>query len=192
MGLKQEIEVLLFWKDEPITSTQMAELLGQTQSDTRKALNQLIQDYDLNDRGLHITHNSKGYILAPRPEYYDLADRIMPIELKTGTARTLAVIIMQEPPILQSDIIKLRGSTAYDHIKELEQMKLIKRDKDDAGHSYTIKITKKCKEQFSLDKNADEIRESLSQLQEQQEELTTQEFEENTDITEELMTPVVS
>lgn len=171
MGLKQEIEVLLFWKDEPVTSTVIAEVLGQTQSDTRKALNQLIQDYDCDSRGLHITHNSKGYILTPRPEYYELADKVMPIELKTGTARTLAVIIMQKPPILQSEIIKLRGSTAYEQIKELEQLKLIKKEKDDSGHSFTLKITKKCKEQFALDGNAEEIKASLEKLHQEQQEL---------------------
>src|SRR3989344_1209142 len=68
-------------------------------------------------------------------------------ELSKTIMETLAVIAFKYP-IKQSDLIKIRTNKAYDHLKELEQMGYITRQKH--GRTNLIKLTQKFFEYFDL------------------------------------------
>ena len=73
----------------------------------------------------------------------------MPSELKTSELRTLATIAIKKK-ILQSDLILLRGSGAYDHIKELLDKKFIVKRKQKDGRSYWISLADKFFQTFAV------------------------------------------
>jgi len=62
--------------------------------------------------------------------------------------------------VLQSEIIKLRGAGAYDHIKELLVRELI--NKREEGRSSLLTTTKKFQEYFRLSKDGKSFRQQLS------------------------------
>ena len=70
-------------------------------------------------------------------------------ELAKPIVETLAILAWKAP-VLQSDLIKIRGSSAYDHIGELMERALISKQRD--GRSYQISLTPKFYEYFDIDK----------------------------------------
>lgn len=147
--LKQQIEVLLFWTDEPISLNKIMSILQIDRQLIKASLTELIQEYLDRNSGLEIAYLNHGYILQPAEKYNSLADQILPIDLKAHISRTLALIAMKEP-VLQSEIVQVRGAIAYDHIKELLKLKLISKSKDPNGASFILKTTLECRQQFEL------------------------------------------
>ena len=79
----------------------------------------------------------------------DLVELLCPVDLKPATLRTLSVIALKEP-IRQTALIEMRGSGAYDHIKELVDKGLISKTRDKNGRSFNLKTTPKFREYFKL------------------------------------------
>ena len=63
--------------------------------------------------------------------------------------RTLAVIAIKKK-LLQSDLILIRGSSAYDHIKELIEKKFIVKRKQKDGRSYWLSLSDKFFQTFAV------------------------------------------
>jgi segregation and condensation protein B len=61
----------------------------------------------------------------------------------------LATIAIKKK-ILQSDLILLRGSGAYDHIKELIEKKFIVKRKQKDGRSYWLSLSEKFFQTFAV------------------------------------------
>lgn len=105
-------------------------------------------DYSSRESALEID-DEDGYIIQVRSDYMDIVEKLVPVELKPTILRTLSVIAVKEP-IRQSQIIELRGQSAYEHIQDLLQKGLISRKKDKNGRSYILKTTPKFAEYFKL------------------------------------------
>jgi len=138
MSLKAKIEALLFLTTDALTAPQIAVQANADINDVRSALSQLIQEYESRfDSGVTID-TSRGYTMVVKEEYETLTQDILPLEIKTGCLRTLSVIALKEP-IYQSELVKMRGGGAYEHIKELMEMNLLKKKKE--GNSYVLSTT---------------------------------------------------
>ncbi|MEX0588669.1 MAG: SMC-Scp complex subunit ScpB, partial [Cyanobium sp.] len=61
----------------------------------------------------------------------------------------LATIALKKR-ILQSDLVELRGSGAYDHIKELLAQDFIERKRQSEGRSYWLTLSEKFHRTFAL------------------------------------------
>ena len=79
----------------------------------------------------------------------DLVKNLLPVDLSTAALRTLATIALKKR-ILQSDLVDLRGSGAYDHIKELVSQNFIERKRQSDGRSFWITLTEKFHRTFSV------------------------------------------
>jgi segregation and condensation protein B len=148
MSLKSKIETVLFVTAKAMTVEEISEILQENAVDVESALLDLIMDYASREGALEVDDES-GYIIQVRPEYMNIVEKLVPVELKSGTLRTLSVIAIKEP-IRQSKLIELRGQSAYDHIQELLGKGLIVRKKDKNGRSYILKTTPKFAEYFKL------------------------------------------
>ena len=73
----------------------------------------------------------------------------MPSELKTSELRTLATIAIKKK-ILQSDLVILRGSGAYEHIRELLEKQFIVKRKQKDGRSYWLSLSDKFFQTFAV------------------------------------------
>jgi segregation and condensation protein B len=79
-----------------------------------------------------------------------LIEDLIPAELGTGTLRTLAAIALKGP-ILQADLINLRGSTAYQQVQDLVERGFVRKRKQNEGRSYWLEVTDKFHQYFEVD-----------------------------------------
>jgi len=71
------------------------------------------------------------------------------VDLSTAALRTLATIALKKR-ILQSELVDLRGSSAYDHIKELLAQNFIERKRQSEGRSFWLTLSEKFHRTFSV------------------------------------------
>ena len=71
-------------------------------------------------------------------------------KLDASTTKTLALIAYKNP-VLQSEIIKMRGNGAYDHIKALKEQEFITSERQ--GRTRVLKLTSKFFDYFDLVEN---------------------------------------
>jgi len=148
MFLKPRIETVLFITAKAMQIEEISEILKEDPAEVESALLDLIMDYSSRETALEID-DEDGYIIQVRLEYMDIVEKLVPVELKPATLRTLSVIAIKEP-VRQTKLIELRGQSAYDHILELLDKGLITKKKDKNGRSYVLKTTPKFAEYFKL------------------------------------------
>jgi len=148
--LKNKIEAILYLKGQPLKLSIIAELAGCSPKDAKQALLELISDYAYRESALEVVETPSGYSLQLRSSYQELLNNLIPAELGTATLRTLAAIALKNP-ILQSELIELRGSSAYQHIPELIQLGFIRKRPQDGGRSYWLEVTNKFHQYFEID-----------------------------------------
>lgn len=119
MNASAWIEAALFVSDGPISLHRLAQALGMSETEVGTALNQLAEALESPERGLELAQESGGYVLRVKPDIADLVRPLAPHQdIPEPVLRTLAVVAFQGP-ILQSEVIRLRGQRAYGHVREL-------------------------------------------------------------------------
>ena len=98
---------------------------------------------------IEINQIDNSYCLELKSSLNDFVEDLLPSELKTSELRTLATIAIKKK-ILQSDLILLRGSGAYDHIKELLNKNFIIKRKQKDGRSYWLSLSEKFFQTFAV------------------------------------------
>lgn len=146
-ALRGQIEAVLFLTSHPLTVHEICEHLGTTYDETEEALVELIQDYAFREEGALEINDADGYILQVKDRYTPVVDQMVPMELPPALLRTLSAIALKAP-VLQSDLVELRGSSVYEHIPELLKEKLISKRRQ--GRSYVLNVTPKFNEYFRL------------------------------------------
>ena len=146
--LKGEIEALLFMTSRPLHMEDMALLLERPLDHVVDAVSELLSDYNFREASsLEIDDSEEGYILQVRKPYQHLVNKMIPMEISTAALRTLSVIAIKAP-LLQKELIDLRGATAYDHVKELLSHKLISKNR--SGVSFRLNVTPTFHQLFKL------------------------------------------
>ena len=148
-SLASRIEAILYLKGRPIGLKELAELARDEPDQVRAALATLTTSYDQRDTALEVVEQSGRYSLQLRPDLADLVKNMLPVNLSTATLRTLATIALKKR-ILQSDLVDLRCSGAYDHIKELLAQDFIERRRQSEGRSYWLTLSEKFHRTFSV------------------------------------------
>ena len=146
--LKSRIEAVLFITARAVSLEEIAVILGEEKEIIEDAILELIMDYSARGGALEID-DENGYILQVKEDYMDLVELLCPVDLKPAALRTLSVIALKEP-LRQTALIELRGSSAYDHIKELVDKGLVAKTRDKNGRSFNLKTTPKFAEYFKL------------------------------------------
>lgn len=144
-----KIEAVLYLKGKPVTKKTLSEI---TNSDLRlvsDAIKQLSDKYSDSSSALEIISNNSSISLELKQSLNEFVEDLLPAELKTSVLRTLAVIAIKKK-LLQSDLIILRGSGAYDHIKELIEKKFINKRKQKDGRSYWLSLSEKFFQTFAV------------------------------------------
>ena len=148
-SLASRIEAILYLKGRPIGLKELSELARDEPDQVRAALATLTTSYDQRDTALEVVEQSGRYCLQLRPDLADLVKNMLPVNLSTATLRTLATIALKKR-ILQSELVDLRGSGAYDHIKELLAQDFIERRRQSEGRSYWLTLSEKFHRTFSV------------------------------------------
>ncbi|MFN9547978.1 MAG: SMC-Scp complex subunit ScpB [Cyanobacteriota bacterium] len=132
---------------------ELATLTGMDREDVEVALIRLMTDYAHRDTALEIFQAGQTYSLQLRQGLNDLVQVLLPVDLSTAALRTLATIALKKR-ILQSELVELRGSGAYDHIKELVAQNFIERKRQSDGRSYWLSLSEKFHRTFAIDQQA--------------------------------------
>lgn len=147
--LAPHVEAALFATNKPLNLDELCELLDEGKRKVKSAVELLAADYQGRPRGaLEVDESEAGWILAVKGAYTRVTERIVPMELSQATVRTLSLIAAKQP-LRQTDLIALRGSSAYDHLKELVEQGLV--TKVSEGRSFLLRTTPKFQEYFKVD-----------------------------------------
>lgn len=153
MKLTTKIEALLYIRGKPLTLNEIATSLQTEPEATEEALIELMNDYAHRDSALEIVENNLGYSLQLKSVYETLLQELIPTELGKGALRTLAAIALKHP-LLQTDLIELRGSSAYQQVSELVELGFIRKRPQTDGRSYWLEVTDKFHQYFEIDRLA--------------------------------------
>ena len=146
--LKSEIEALLFSSGRKMSIEELSKLSRKKPEEVQNALVELKKEYDDKATSVMLVNEGNYWKLTVREQFLSLVQKIVTeTELTKTVTETLAVIAFKYP-IKQSDLIKIRTNKAYDHLKELEEMGYISRQKH--GRTNLIKLTPKFFEYFNL------------------------------------------
>ncbi|MBI2666314.1 SMC-Scp complex subunit ScpB [Candidatus Woesearchaeota archaeon] len=144
----KRVEAVLFAVGKEITTERIASLCSLPQEEIEQLMQQLVQEYAQREHSLQIVKKENGWKLTVRDEYVPLVSSLVSsTELDRPIMETLAVIAWKYP-IVQSEIIKLRGPSAYEHMRRLEEQGFV--DKEHQGRTFKVKLTKKFFEYFDL------------------------------------------
>lgn len=109
----------------------------------------LMEEYKSRETALEILElEDKRFVLQLKAEYSPQVQRlaIRPL-LSKGPLKTLSYIAYRQP-VLQSQVVDVRGHHAYGHLRQLEDMGLISREK--AGRTKLLRTTEFFADYFGL------------------------------------------
>ena len=155
-----KIEAVLFTVGRWVDFEELSRLTGiASMGYLKEAVDKLKAEYVKRGGALHVVSSGSKLRLNIKKEYLFLTEKLLTdCELDGPTQETLAVIAYKSP-VFQSDIVKIRGNTAYDHIKILRELEFITAEK--SGRTRILKVTGKFYDYFDV--AAHEIKEKFDE-----------------------------
>ena len=146
--LKNKLEALLFSSGRKMSIGELSKLARAREDEVQSSLEEMKKENSGKDSSTMLVNEGNFWKLAVREQFLSLVRNIVTeTELSKTIMETLAVIAFKYP-LKQSELIKIRTNKAYDHLKELEEMGYITRQKH--GRTNLIKLTQKFFEYFDL------------------------------------------
>ncbi|MBI2125049.1 SMC-Scp complex subunit ScpB [Candidatus Woesearchaeota archaeon] len=144
----KRIEAVLFAVGKEITSERIASLCSMEVQQVEEAISVLSSQYSQMNNSLQIIKKENGWKITVHDKYVPLVSSLVSsTELERPLMETLAVIAWRYP-VVQSEVVKLRNAKAYDHMKQLEEMGFVAKEK--FGRTFKLRLTKKFFEYFDL------------------------------------------
>ncbi len=158
---KNKIEAVLFTTGRFLSLEELSKLCGITSVGyLKEVLQELKKNYELKDSALEVLEQEDRWRLNIRKNYLYLTQSLLTdSELDKPTQETLAVIAYKNPAS-QSEIIKIRGNTAYDHIKILKEYGFI--ISEPMGRTRILKLASKFYDYFDIVEN--QLRNKIQEL----------------------------
>ena len=159
--IKNKLEAVLFTIGRFIDTEELARICNIGSAGiVKEALMQIKHDYSSRNTALELIEEDNKWRLNIKGQYGSITNKILAnAELDSPTMKTLAMIAYKQP-VQQSLIIKIRGNSAYDHIKQLKEQNFI--TSEAAGRTRILKLTKTFYEYFDI--NKDEIKAKLQSI----------------------------
>jgi segregation and condensation protein B len=148
-NIANQIEAILYLKGKSLSLSEIAEYAGCDRNAVAEGMIELIDIYAHRDSSLEVVETPEGYCLQLRSEFHQLVQRLIPLELGVGALRTLAAIALNSP-ILQTELINLRGSGAYQQVQELVELGFVRKRRDGDSRSYSLQVTPKFHQYFQI------------------------------------------
>jgi len=164
MKLANKIEAIIYIKGRPLSVEEIHGYLQSKDADAGKlsqsdreliedGIIELMSDYAHRDSALEIVETEAGYSLQLKSDYEYLLKELVPAELGKGALRTLAAVALRNP-ILQTELIDLRGSSAYQQVAELVSLGFVRKREQADGRSYWLEVTNKFHQYFEINNMA--------------------------------------
>ena len=162
--IKNRIEAVLFTTGKFLDLDELSSLTGiASKGSLKEALQSLIEDYKIRENSLEIVQNGEKFKLNIKKHYLYLTTQLLnETEFDKPIQETLALIAYKQP-VFQSEIIKMRGNTAYDHVKKIKEMEFVTSEK--SGRTRLLKTTQKFYDYFDV--VGTEIKEKFNEIENQ-------------------------
>jgi segregation and condensation protein B len=143
---KNLIEAALFLSPSIVSLNDLSKTSNKPIQLVKVLINELNHDLDERNSALEIIGEGNGFRLIVKKELEELVSHYASSpEIHKGILKTLALIAFKQP-VKQSEIINLRNSKAYEHIRILKEKGFIKKEKQ--GITFIITTTNKFIEYF--------------------------------------------
>jgi len=156
LSLEAKIESVLLFKNEPISISDLSNLLEVEQDDIKEALVNLENLYE--DRGIVIISLGGKISFGTHPEASAIIESLQKEEFSKNLGRagleTLA-IILYKGPVSRREVDHIRGVNSSFIIRNLLIRGLIERHEDGAVRSHSYKPTLKLLEYLGVKKQED-------------------------------------
>ncbi len=145
---EKKVEAVLFTVGKEISSERLASLCSLEAREADEIMAKLQEEYARRDHSLRIEKRENGWKLSVRDQFLPLVSTLAEsTEMEGAMMQTLAVVAWKYP-VVQSEIIKLRGTGAYEHMKQLEEQGFIAKER--FQRTFKVKLTPKFFEYFDL------------------------------------------
>ena len=160
--IKNRVEAVLFTTGRFLDLDELSNLTGiGSFGSLKEALNSLIEDYKNKETSLVIVEENQKFKLNIKKDYLYLTTKLLnETEFDKPTQETLALVAYKQP-VLQAEIINMRGNKAYDHMKKLKEMNFVTSEKN--GRTRLLKTTQKFYDYFDVVGN--EIKEKFKEVE---------------------------
>ena len=164
MGIKEKrlVESVIFSASNPVSINEIKEATGLTSNKIKKTLEELIEDYNVkrkNETSMEIIKAGDKFTMQVKKQYADQTVMVTDPEIEDNLLKTLTLIAFHQP-LKQSNLRRMIGTKAYEHVDELADMRLIHTKKH--GSTEMLTTTKLFPEYFGIDSTKpEEIRDFL-------------------------------
>jgi segregation and condensation protein B len=135
------LEAALYVAGRPLDLKTLASIIGTRSKNVVQQLAQTLkQEYEIRETSLEILELEDGrFVMQLKPEYSPRVQRlsIRPL-LSVGPLKTLSYIAYRQP-VPQKQVLTVRGNHVYTHLKQLEELGLIARER--MGRTRVLRTT---------------------------------------------------
>jgi len=129
MNFKAVVEGLLFVSgDEGLTLEEISNIIDKTKDDTTTIIKELYNDYDKNDRGMHLEFLGNRFKFTTKSEHKEFYQKLIKDDensiLSQSALETLAIIAYNQP-VSRAFIEQVRGVDSSSSVKILLERNLI-------------------------------------------------------------------
>jgi len=158
------LEAALYVAGRPLDLKTLCSVLKTRSEEKVKRLARMLsEDYKSRDTSLEILELADGrFVFQLKHDFTPQVRRlaIRPL-LSTGPLKTLAYIAFRQP-ILQAQVIAVRGNHAYGHVKQLEEFNLIVRERAKRGK--VVRTTEYFADYFGLSHDLRVMKRQLGEI----------------------------
>jgi segregation and condensation protein B len=156
------IEAALFVSSEPVAIGELSKISGLGKARVKKAVEKLMHSYRKMESALEIRRigEDKYFMQAKDAFSAPLVELVKPA-VGDEILKTLAIIALRQP-VTQAEVVRARGHSAYQHVKELIGKEFISaRPK---GRTKELSTTDKFADYFGLSHDLVELKKSVSDM----------------------------
>ena len=128
--VKAGIEALLFMATDPIAVKEIEEVLEASKSQIKELLEQIQQEYAVDDKGIELIEVGSGYQLQTKADYRSLVKEFHQPEENTSLTQaaleTLAIIAYKQP-VTRPEVEAVRGVNVEKALKTLQKRGLVEK-----------------------------------------------------------------
>ena len=125
---KAIVEAILFAKGESVLIKNIAIALNKTEKQTKVIIDELIKEYEEQERGIKIIKIENSYQMCTNPKYFSDIKQLYSLPQKKAISQTLLetlAIIAYKQPITKSQIEYIRGVSCEHAINSLIKHELV-------------------------------------------------------------------
>ncbi len=126
--LEGAIEAVLFSMGEAVPIKELAKAMEVDEATLEKVLNNMMDKYEAEDRGIKLVKLEDSYQLCTKNEFYDVLSKLVNMPKKhtlTDTLMETLSIVAYKQPITRQEIEAIRGVSCVHAINKLVEYNLI-------------------------------------------------------------------